>query len=154
MYSRDEAKQLKERFWTSFGQFMTLVPSEEGLKINWINYKTGIKHLFFRMEADNKTARIFIEISHPDEGIRALMYEQFHSYKTVLEGELEEKWIWLPTVDNDFGKSSAQIICTFEERISIFNQNDWPTLISFFKPRIIALDRFWSNAKYAFEIFK
>src|SRR5690606_40670888 len=48
MYSKEEAKRLKERFWTNFGQFMSLVPNEEGVKVNWVNYKTGIKHLYFR----------------------------------------------------------------------------------------------------------
>ncbi len=35
--------------------------------------------------------------------------------------------------------------------VSIFNKEDWPQLISFFKQRIIALDQFWSTARYGFE---
>jgi hypothetical protein len=30
-------------------------------------------------------------------------------------------------------------------------RDDWPAIISFLKPRIIALDAFWSQAKYGFE---
>jgi len=37
------------------------------------------------------------------------------------------------------------------DNASIFNRNDWPGLISFFKPRIIALDEFWSVAQYSFD---
>ncbi|MFD2970052.1 DUF4268 domain-containing protein [Sphingobacterium bambusae] len=155
MYARAEAKKLKEKFWTSFGQFMVLVPNEEGVKINWVNYKTGIKHLYFRMEAENKTARIAIEITHPDAGIRALMYEQLLAYKAVLLAELEEEeWDWIELREDNYGKEIACVGRFIDEKVSIFNQADWPTLISFFKPRIIALDRFWSTAKYGFEIFK
>lgn len=154
MYAREEAKKLKEKFWTSFGQFMVLVPNEEGVKINWVNYKTGIKHLYFRMEAENKTARIAIEITHPDAGIRALMYEQLLAYKAVLLAELEEEWDWIELHEDNYGKEIACVGRFIDEKVSIFNQADWPTLISFFKPRIIALDRFWSTAKYGFEIFK
>jgi len=155
LYAREEAKKLKEKFWTSFGQFMVLVPNEEGVKINWVNYKTGIKHLYFRMEAENKTARIAIEITHPDAGIRALMYEQLLAYKAVLLAELEEEeWDWIELHEGNYGKEIACVGRFIDEKVSIFNQADWPTLISFFKPRIIALDRFWSTAKYGFEIFK
>jgi hypothetical protein len=38
--------------------------------------------------------------------------------------------------------------------VSVFNKDHWPDLISFFKPRIIALDSFWENAKYGFEDLK
>ncbi|RYZ23162.1 MAG: DUF4268 domain-containing protein, partial [Chitinophagaceae bacterium] len=36
----------------------------------------------------------------------------------------------------------------------IFRREDWPELISFFKPRIVALDAFWSEAKYFFEALR
>ena len=35
--------------------------------------------------------------------------------------------------------------------VSIFNKEDWPQLISFFKQRMIALDQFWSMARYGFD---
>jgi hypothetical protein len=35
--------------------------------------------------------------------------------------------------------------------VSVFNKSDWPELISFFKPRLIALDAFWENARYSFD---
>jgi hypothetical protein len=43
MYSKDQASQLKQEFWTAFGQYMGPVLSAEGLRTNWINYKTGVK---------------------------------------------------------------------------------------------------------------
>jgi len=154
LYSKEEAKKLKEQFWTNFGRFMSPIPNEEGLKVNWVNYKTGIKHLYFRMEVDNKTASIYIEISHPDKGIRELMFTQFQEYKTILHAELEEEWIWTENHDDEYGKTTARIGIELNKKASVLKVEDWPTLISFFKPRIIALDRFWSNAKYGFELFK
>jgi hypothetical protein len=46
------------------------------------------------------------------------------------------------------------MIYTTMEGKSIFKQEDWPDLISFFKPRLMALDEFWCDAQYGFEIFK
>lgn len=153
MYSREEAKRIKESFWTSFGQYMAPIPSSDGEKVTWVNYKTGIRYLFFRMEASSKTAQIGIEIAHPDEGIRALVFEQFKEFKAVLNAELDEEWIWDDLHFDEYGKATARIY-TEVRGLSVFNKEDWPELIQFFKPRIIALDSFWSMAQYGFEIFK
>ena len=154
MYTREEAKRLKEQFWTSFGQFMALNLSEEGTKANWVNYKTGIKHIFFRMQADNKSAAIYIEIAHPDAGIRELIYAQFQEYKKILEDSLNEAWEWDAEYYDEYGKETARIGINLPQKVSIFKQEDWPTLIQFFKPRILALDSFWTDAKYAFDLFR
>jgi hypothetical protein len=150
MYSKDQASQIRQQFWTTFGQYIAPHPSADGLKINWINYKTGIKHIYFRMQAENRSASISIEIAHPDAGIQELYYEQFKELKTVLTNTLQEEWDWqLHTVD-EYGKTISCIGKQLDD-VSIFKRDDWPALISFFKPRIIALDEFWGTAKYSFE---
>lgn len=153
MYTREEAKKLKEEFWTTFGQYMRFVPSADAEKINWVNYKTGIKHLFFRMDADKKKATIMVELTTPDEGIRRLMYAQFEELQTVLSSTLGEQWDWNLEHYDEYGRAASRISCTLDH-VNIFNREHWPQLISFFKPRIIALDEFWSVAKYSFDIFK
>ena len=153
MYSRDQASQIKQAFWTAFGQYIAPQPSADGLRINWINYKAGVKHLYFKMQADKKSAFIAIEITHPDPGIQELVFEQFKELKAVLTASIAEEWDWeLHHVDEN-GKTISRIIKTLPN-VSVFNQTDWPALISFFKPRIIALDDFWSIGQYSFELFK
>jgi hypothetical protein len=88
MYSKQEAAQLRQEFWTAFGQYMSPVLSAEGEKVNWVNYKTGEKDIRFRMSADNKTAEIAIELTHKDAGIQQLYFDQFV--------ELKSFWTLLP----------------------------------------------------------
>lgn len=152
MYSKDEVAKLKQEFWTTFGQYMALETSSEGLRVNWINYKTGIKHLYFKMEADGKKVRIAIEISHPDSSIQQLLFEQFEEFKTILTGYLEEDWSWELHTTDDYGKVVTRI-ATVAYGISIFKKQDWPTIISFLKPRLLALDSFWNDAKDSFSLF-
>jgi len=153
MYSRQEASQLKQQFWTVFGQYMNPIVSAEGEKINWINYKTGEKNIAFRMNADNKKAIIAIEITHNDLDIQHIIFDQFEQFKTLMETTIQEKWAWQLHSHNGDGKIISMI---FKEKndVTIFKKEDWPGLISFFKPRIIALDEFWSNVKYAFELLR
>jgi len=105
------------------------------------------------MQADNRSAYIAIEMAYPDAGIQELQFEQFIELKTMLHTYLNEEWEWqLHTLD-EHHKTISRIIRILPST-SIFNRNDWPALISFFKPRIIALDEFWSVAQYSFEMFK
>ena len=153
MYSKQEAAQLKKEFWTAFGQYMTPVLSAEGEKISWLNYKTDEKNIFFRLQADNKAASIAIMLTHSDAGIQQLYFEQFCQLKKNLKEATGEEWIWQPHTIDEWGKP-VSLIYTQLIGVSIFQREDWPKLISFFKPRIIALDEFWSNVKYSFETLR
>lgn len=153
MYSRQEASQLRQEFWTSFGLYMTPVLSAEGEKINWINYKTGEKEIYFKMHADNKKASIGIELTHKEAGIQQLYFEQFLELKKLLEEAIGEEWTWQLHTLNEQGKPVSKVFTEIGP-VSIFKKEDWPALISFFKPRMMALDEFWSSAKYGFEALR
>ena len=153
MYSKDQASQLKQAFWTTFGQYIAPQLSAEGLRVNWINYKTGLKNVFFKMQADGKSAYIGIELTHADPGMQELLYEQYREFRRLMENQLDEEWEWNLHLQDEYGKTVTRIGITLPN-VSIFKQEDWPALISFFKPRIIALDEFWNDVKDAFEVFK
>lgn len=153
MYTREQASKIRQSFWTTFGQYIAPHPSAEGLKINWINYNTKVKHIYFRMQADQKFASISIEITHPDLGIQELFFEQFHELKSILQGYLGEEWEWLLHTKDESGKTISKIFKELSP-INVFDEENWAKLISFFKPRIIALDQFWSDAKYSFDTLK
>jgi hypothetical protein len=153
MFTRDEASHLRQEFWTVFGQYMMPVLSAEGMKVNWINYRTTIKDVYFRMDVNQKAATVSIALEHNDAAIRELYFQQFEEYKTLLHQTLEEEWQWQMHANVTEGKMISRIYKEITG-VSVFNKEHWPELISFFKPRIIALDRFWENAKYGFEALK
>ncbi len=105
------------------------------------------------MNAYNRSATIGIELSHPDAGIQELFFEQFTEFKSILNQYLGEEWEWQLHYRDDEGKLISRIYTQINE-VGIYNKNDWPALISFFKPRMIALDEFWNDVKYAFEALK
>lgn len=150
MYSKAEASQLRQAFWTTFGQYMAPVPSAEGLPTSWINYKTGLKHVYFRLHADHRHARIAIELTHPDAGVRELFFAQFLELKPLLHETLGELWCWELHAIDAHGQPLSRIYAEMQH-VNMFNRDDWPALISFFKPRLVALDEFWHGAQYAFE---
>lgn len=150
MYSREEASKIRHEFWTTFGRYMSPIQSAEGLKINWINYHTRLKDVYFRMDAGKKSSAIYISMEHPDPDIQQLFFEQFQEFKSLLHATLQEEWEWQLNVQLADGKIVSRIYREISG-VSVFNKDHWPDLISFFKPRIIALDSFWEDARYSFE---
>jgi hypothetical protein len=153
MYSRHEISQLRQAFWTAFGQYMSLHLSSEGEKINWLNYKTGEKNVAFKMSADKISAIISIDITHSDETQRQRYYEQFLRLRNQFEEVVGEKWQFEKSFHTEDGKLISRIYKELT-MVNVFNKEDWPTIISFLKPRLIALDAFWNDVKYAFEILR
>jgi hypothetical protein len=150
MYSREEASQIRKTFWTSFGQYMRPIPSAEGQKVNWINYKTGFKSLSFSLDVDKDKAYLGIVLNQKDPDLRSLFYEQLLELKGVLHAQMGEEWIWEEVATNAQYQEISQVYTLLPE-VNLFRQEDWPAIISFFKPRLIALDEFWSMGKYHFE---
>ena len=150
MFSKQEVSKLRQEFWTTFGLYLSPLLSSEGEKINWLNYKTGIRHITFRMHADNRKAYIAIELSHTDPIIREIYFQQFTDLKNVMTSILKEEWTWQLNTTDDSGRTLSRIYKELSP-INIFIREEWPALISFFKPRIIALDEYWNDVKYGFE---
>src|SRR5215212_6179968 len=121
MYSRHEASQLRQEFWTIFGQYMRPIVSAGGEKINWVNYKTGEKDISFRMEADNKKATIAIELTHRDSGIQQLYFEQFIQLKNILHDTAGEEWTWSLYMRGENGRPISRIFCE-HGGVSIFKK--------------------------------
>lgn len=151
-YTREEASRVKTEFWKKYGQFMAPVPSAdwEQPKVNWINYKTGIKSIHFKMNADKRTASIGIYIIS-DEDTQLEIYTLMDKF---LQKESDfEDWEWeIQEHDNIFGTVTKFWIEI--DDVNIFMPEKWPKLISFFKENMIKLDAFWSNYKFAFDEFK
>jgi hypothetical protein len=150
MYNRQEASQLRKKFWTQFGQYMRPLSGTGSEPVNWLNYKTGIKHLYFRMDADNKQATIAVELRHADPVQQQYYFEKFRALETLFQQAIGENWQWeLLSIDED-GKPVSRI-STGLKRVNVFDTADWPAIISFLKPRILALDHFWSLVKETFD---
>ncbi|MGZ8559766.1 MAG: DUF4268 domain-containing protein [Chitinophagaceae bacterium] len=150
MYSKQELSLLRKKFWTKFGQYMQPLPGEAGEPVNWLNYKTGIRHLYFRMDADNRQATVAIELRHDDLLMQQFYFEKFRELEKVFEQIMNEPWQWEPDIIDEDGKQVSRISAVLKG-VNVFNTSDWPLIISFLKPRILALDTFWALVKDSFE---
>lgn len=146
MYSREEASKIRQEFWTSFGRYMQPVPSASGEKVNWLNYKTGVKGIQFRKDAGQKLANISIEI-RGDEPLRKKYFDLFKMNPALFGGD----WEWHEQGIDEYGRPFSYIIAE-KNGHNIFDKEQWPELISFFKEKMILLDTFWAENKDIFEM--
>lgn len=102
------------------------------------------------MDADNGKVAVSIDITHSDTGIQELYFQQFEQLKPVFVNIAGDHWTWRVHTRDNTGKVISKIFCEVCG-VSVFNRADWPALICFFKPAIIALDEFWRAARYGFE---
>ena len=151
MYSRREKSFIRKNFWTMFGQYMRPVLNANDQAVNWVNYKTGARHIYFRMDATGEHATIAIELRHPEPSRQEFYFEKFKKFESLFQQSTGEEWQWELHATDEDGKPVSRIATQLSD-VNVFNNSDWPAIISFLKPRIIALDRFWNLVKEEFEI--
>lgn len=149
MYDKDTVKNTKTEYYTSFGKFMGKHRSAHGNKVKWVNYNTGIKHLYLRLEADKKSARICIDLQHKDDDIRELFYEQFKALKTVFHEIMETEWVWVEKHINETGFNQCRIYIEIDE-FNIFDKTTWKKAFKFYKNYLLKFDSFWVEFKDLF----
>ena len=153
MYSARQSAEIRQQFWISLGQYLAPVPSASGSRISWLNYHTGIRNLFFRMHADSREAYLGVETEHQDPEIRRAIFARFRLLSATLIADIPLPWHWEEEAINVNGKSVSRIFIRLEN-VNILDKQCWPSMISFFKSGILALDRFWFDNFEFFESFK
>lgn len=149
MWSKEESRNRKKRFFTAFGVYMKKHKDEYGGRIRWVNYRTGVNAVKFRIEADNKNAFVCIDVINKDKGIREVFFEQFIEFKNVLKATMTEL-IWEPSMYLQNGEEISRIYTVLEGK-SINNEADWGDIFRFFEHNLIALHNFWDLSQDVFK---
>ena len=150
MFDKEFVKNTKTEFWTSFGKYMRKYKGFEYKRVRWVNYRTGVKDVYFRLEATHEKATFSIDIQHKDDDIRELYYEQFLELKAALHSSLEMELEWIPLAYDEIGWPKCQLKDELEG-VSIFNKDDWGSIFQFFEKRMVATHLFWVDFKEVFD---
>jgi|TARA_B110000114_G_C14815457_1_gene286438 hypothetical protein len=150
MYSKEYKSEMKKLFYTSFGKYMSKNKSINDTKIKWLNYKTDIKDLYFKIDCNENYTKILIDIQHSDDEIRNLFFDQFLELEKLFIKTMGEKWTWDSEYLNSYGQKSSQISKTLK-KVNIYDKKTWVTSFNFLEKRFIKIDKFWLNF---YEVFK
>ncbi|MBC8768082.1 DUF4268 domain-containing protein [Arenibacter sp. BSSL-BM3] len=135
MFSKEEAKKLRQDFWISFGK---------SFPRKWILYNTGIKDFSFKFHFDLKSAMVSMDIESQDLEKRLEVWEKLMSLRSILLEEHLPKALFEDTVILDNGKEISRVSVSLEN-VSIHNKNTWQETMVFLKDHMSAFEEFYNE---------
>jgi hypothetical protein len=141
MFSKEESRQLREEFWTSFGK---------SFPRKWVLYNTKIKGLSFKFYFDTKKAFVSLDLEDDLEN-RINCWEKLQSLQSILKDEYLPEAIYEEEYYLDNGKEISRIYVPIEQKVSIHNKNTWRDTMEFFNEHMSLFEFFFEEYK---EIIK
>lgn len=142
MYSKEEAKEIREEFWDAFKQQSAGKRAAKGLPGNWMLAQTGIKALNLRFHVDREVAQVGIDLETRNMDKRIELYEKLESLKKLLEEAMKSPLIWELEYIRENGKSVSRIYLQLEG-VDIYNRETWPRAFQFMYKNMMNLEAFF-----------
>ncbi len=149
MYDKTAIAAQKKAFFTAFGRYMLPVPSAFGESVSWLNYRTGVKNLYFRIELTFDTCTVGLIVSGATAARREELFDRLLGCRSMFPDSAAESWNWQQLSTDDYDHPVAQIEAQLTP-VHFMQPGDWPAIIAFLKQRLIQLDQFWFNVKALF----
>ena len=150
MFSKEEAKQLREEFWD---QFLTLSRQRrirKRLPGDWILGQTGVKALNLKFHVDRKVAQVGIDLETRNMDKRIALYEKLESVKKILENTLGEPMTWELDYIRENGKSVSRIYLELGG-VDIYDKSTWPSAHEFMYQKMMKLEEFYREYRDFFK---
>ena len=139
MYTKEESKQIRKKFWEVFGQRCDIVPELKGKKKKWILHDTKITGVDLKFDVGRKEAQVTIEVNHRSEKRRLEVYECIEKYKRIIEDGFSDGLIWEFYFVRESGAEVCRIYISLPN-VDIHREKQWPDIYNFFIENMIKLE--------------
>ena len=137
MFSKEESRQLRELFWTSFGK---------SYPHKWLLYNTKIKGFSFKFHFDTKTALVSLDLEDDLEN-RISYWEKLVALKSILLEDYLPEALYEEIYFLENGKEISRIYVPLESKVSIHNKNSWQEVMIFFNEKMLLFEAFFEEYK-------
>ena len=137
MFSKEESRQIREEFWTSFGK---------SFPRKWILYNTKIKGVSFKFHFDTKKALVALDLEDDLEN-RITYWEKLLALKSILTEDYLPEAIYEEIYYLENGKEISRIYVPLETKVSIHNKNSWREVMEFFSEKMSLFEAFFEEYK-------
>jgi hypothetical protein len=142
MFSKEVAKQLREKFWDQFLTISKHRRLRKKLPGEWILGQTGVKALNLKFHVDRKVAQVGIDLETRNMDKRFELYEKLESVKKILEETMGEPMIWQLDYLRENGKSVSRIYLELEG-VDVYQSSTWPAAHEFMYQKMMNLEEFY-----------
>ncbi len=135
MFSKEESRQLRQLFWTSFGK---------SFPRKWVLYDTKIKGMSFKFHFDTKSAMVSLDLED-DLETRIYVWEKLESLQTILREDYIPDAIFEEEHFLNNGKEISRIYVPLEQKVSIHNKNTWQEVMVFLNETMSRFEAFFND---------
>jgi len=150
MFSKEEAKQLREEFWDQFLTISRQRRKRLRLPGAWILTRTGVKALNLKFHVDRKVAQVGIDLETRNMDKRIELYEKLESVKKILEETMGEAMTWELDYLRENGKSVSRIYLQLDN-VDIYDSSTWPAAHEFMYGKMMKLEEFYLEYRDFFK---
>lgn len=142
MFSKEEAKKLREDFWEQFNDLSAARRTRKRQPGNWMLDQTGIKALNLRFHVDRKVAQVGIDLETRNMDKRIELYEKMESLKKLLEEAMKSPLNWELEYIRENGKSVSRIYLQ-KDGVDIYDRDTWSGAHQFMYDNMMKLEGFY-----------
>lgn len=135
MFSKDEAKQLRQDFWIAFGK---------SFPRKWILYDTKIKDFSLKFHFDTTMAMVSMDIENKDLEKRIALWEKLISLKSELESDYVPGVVFEEYTFLDNQREISRIYIK-KENVSIHNKKTWQETMLFLEEHMQKFEAFFKD---------
>jgi len=150
MFSKEEAKEIREDFWDQFRRMSAGRRVRKNLPGSWMLSNTGIKALNLRFHVDRDVAQVGIDLETRNMDKRIELFEKLESVKSLLEKAMESPLIWELEYIRENGKSVSRIYME-QEGVDIYNRDTWSRAHQFMFSNMMKLETFYREYRDYFK---
>jgi len=144
MFSKEEAKKLREEFWDQFKRMSSGRRARKKLPGNWMLDQTGIKALNLRFHVDREVVQVGIDLETRNMDKRIELYEKLESLKKLLEKAMDAPLVWELEYIRENGKSVSRIYLQMEG-VDIYKRETWSKAHTFMYANMMKLEAFFQE---------
>jgi hypothetical protein len=137
MYLKEEAKQVRQQFWTMFGK---------RYHRKWTLYDTKVKDVILKFSFEDTRAIVSLDLTHDDDFFRTYYWEKLESLKTLMCTDVHKELIFDKEYALESGKTISRVYL-YMDKVKIQKHTDWPLIHEFFYEHMDKLERFFWEYK-------
>jgi hypothetical protein len=130
MYSKAELKQLQIDFWEGFGSYCRFKKAFKHRKGKFILYDTKVKGVEMKFDVNKEGAFVILEFNARSKEEQKERYEQFETYRYILDAAFPEGQTWLPRHERESGEIVARVYL-YKSGLNFHKREDWVALYEF-----------------------
>jgi hypothetical protein len=146
MYSKDEAKLIRQKFWVNFDEYSKNRRRKLRKRSSWTLQNTGIKGFNLKFDVNDKSAQVGFEIASKGSQRQMKYTEKMQSLRALLDEEFNNELVWNEHFLLDSGKEVFRIYIE-KYPVNLFNESDWNPIFEFFYNQMTKLETWFEEYK-------